>query len=105
MLVSSETPDRQPGRRMYVCPGCKTQIPFGTETSEPPDNCPKCRRRLYIPTIMGEVTYGGVRDVREDQTEEQALATAPNKRISLRTLLIATTLIAVGLGLVAWFTH
>ena len=52
MRVASEMPDWQPNRRMYICPGCKTPIPFGTETSAPPDNCPTCRRRLYIPTMM-----------------------------------------------------
>jgi hypothetical protein len=40
---------------MYVCPGCKTRIPYGTETKPPPDNCPKCQRRLYIPTKVEHV--------------------------------------------------
>jgi len=36
---------------VYVCPACKTRIPFGTETKPPPDYCPGCRRLLYIPSV------------------------------------------------------
>jgi len=37
-------------RSVYICPQCKTRIPFGTETESPPRKCPGCERRLYIPT-------------------------------------------------------
>jgi DNA-directed RNA polymerase subunit RPC12/RpoP len=37
---------------MYVCPQCKTRIPFGTETKPPPSRCPSCQRRLWIPTTL-----------------------------------------------------
>jgi DNA-directed RNA polymerase subunit RPC12/RpoP len=35
---------------VYICPGCKTRIPFGTEKKRPPARCPGCDRRLHIPT-------------------------------------------------------
>ena len=38
------------GGFVYVCPKCKTRIPFGTETKPPPGRCPGCGRRLWIPT-------------------------------------------------------
>jgi hypothetical protein len=79
MLVASGTPDREPERRMYVCPGCKTRIPFGTETSNPPDNCPKCRRRLYVPTTVGKGIFGRVRDARDADSDERTTAAIPNK--------------------------
>jgi DNA-directed RNA polymerase subunit RPC12/RpoP len=100
MLVASGTPDRQPEPRMYVCPGCKTRIPLGTETSSAPDNCPKCRRRLFIPTLIGEGTYGRVRDPRDrDDPDLNTQITAPSRRIIFRTLLIATLCLTVGLAL------
>jgi hypothetical protein len=37
---------------VYICPHCKTQIPFGTETKHPPGRCPGCKARLYIPTTL-----------------------------------------------------
>jgi DNA-directed RNA polymerase subunit RPC12/RpoP len=40
---------------MYVCPKCKTRIPFGTQTKPPPRKCPGCGRRLGIPTTMKEL--------------------------------------------------
>ncbi len=40
-------------RSVYVCPGCKTRTPFGTETEPPPRNCPGCGRQLGIPTQFG----------------------------------------------------
>jgi hypothetical protein len=40
-----------PGRPMYVCPHCKTRIPFGTPTKPAPDQCPSCKARLSIPTV------------------------------------------------------
>lgn len=41
------------GRRpVYVCPGCKARIPFGTESEPPPDRCPECFRRLWIPSVV-----------------------------------------------------
>src|SRR5262249_61643542 len=36
----------------YVCPNCKTRIPFGTEDTPPPKRCPKCERRLWIPSNL-----------------------------------------------------
>src|SRR5437879_9345298 len=39
-------------RLVYVCPHCKTRIPFGTETYPPPSKCPGCQHRLDIPTVM-----------------------------------------------------
>ncbi len=39
-------------RPVYVCPGCKTKIPFGTETDPQPTRCPGCDRRLWIPTVL-----------------------------------------------------
>lgn len=39
-------------RLVYRCPACKTKIPFGTETTPPPDHCPTCRRELSIPTVL-----------------------------------------------------
>jgi rubrerythrin len=43
-------------RSMYVCPQCKTRIPFGTQTKRPPSRCPSCQRRLGIPTIKAAST-------------------------------------------------
>jgi hypothetical protein len=39
------------GRRisLYVCPHCKTRIPFGTETEAPARSCPGCQAPLSIP--------------------------------------------------------
>src|SRR5262245_2434833 len=73
MLVSSDTPEPHPNRRMYICPGCKTPIPFGTETSEPPDNCPKCGRRLYIPTIIGGAVPGRTRERPESRFQQHSV--------------------------------
>lgn len=44
--------DTSEARAMYACPKCKTRIPFGTETKPPPDHCPTCKRRLFIPTHL-----------------------------------------------------
>jgi uncharacterized protein YlaI len=102
MLVATGTPDREPGPRMYVCPGCKTRIPFGTETSEPPDNCPKCRRRLYIPTIVGAETRGRARDERDEQPDESIqVVPVPSRQSKVRdALLIVLILLAVGLMII-----
>ncbi len=48
---------RQPGT-MYVCPGCKARIPFGTKTKPPPKVCPGCQRNLHISTILGYTKDG-----------------------------------------------
>lgn len=45
-------------RSMYACPQCKTRIPYGTETQPAPDRCPTCQRRLYIPTVVENLTLG-----------------------------------------------
>src|SRR5262245_22070904 len=37
---------------VYVCLGCKTRIPFGTETTPAPSRCPGCHKRLYIPASL-----------------------------------------------------
>jgi hypothetical protein len=37
---------------VYVCPGCKTRIPFGTESNRPPTRCPGCDRELNIPSVV-----------------------------------------------------
>ena len=50
--VASTEAQRAETRTMYVCPKCKTRIPFGTETKPPPRKCPGCGRRLGIPTTM-----------------------------------------------------
>src|SRR5262245_50982418 len=36
-------------RIVYVCPKCKTRIPFGTEKMPAQKECPGCGRRLGIP--------------------------------------------------------
>lgn len=38
-------------RPVYVCPKCKTRIPFGTRTEPPPDHCPGCGKSLGIPSV------------------------------------------------------
>jgi DNA-directed RNA polymerase subunit RPC12/RpoP len=43
---------------MYVCPQCKTRFPFGTETKPPPTRCPRCERRLWIPTTLMKLPGG-----------------------------------------------
>jgi transcription initiation factor IIE alpha subunit len=42
-------PDQRP---VYVCPHCKTRIPFGTKNNPPPSKCPGCWYQLYIPTEL-----------------------------------------------------
>jgi hypothetical protein len=37
-------------RSEYVCPRCKTRIPFGTTTEPPPTRCPV---RNWIPALLG----------------------------------------------------
>ena len=39
-------------RSVYVCPRCKTRIPFGTTTEPPPTRCPGCQKPLCIPTVL-----------------------------------------------------
>ena len=39
-------------RPVYLCPGCKAQVQFGTVSAPPPNRCPNCQRRLYIPTNL-----------------------------------------------------
>jgi DNA-directed RNA polymerase subunit RPC12/RpoP len=45
-------------RSVYVCPRCKTRIPFGTETKAPPRRCPSCQRRLSIPRALASKPSG-----------------------------------------------
>ncbi len=40
---------------VYVCPRCKTRIPFGTTTEPPPARCPGCRKPLSIPTVLDPI--------------------------------------------------
>ena len=37
---------------VYVCPGCKARIPFGTPGHPPPEHCPGCGRQLGIPSVV-----------------------------------------------------
>src|SRR5437868_12902316 len=39
-------------RPVYVCPHCKTRVPFGTETQPPPSRCPGCNFRLGVPSTL-----------------------------------------------------
>lgn len=39
----------------YVCPRCKTGIPFGTSTQPPPTRCPGCQKPLGIPTALDPI--------------------------------------------------
>jgi hypothetical protein len=50
---------RQP-KTMYVCPGCKTRIPFGTKSNPPPTVCPSCQSSLHIPTLVGYTEDGPI---------------------------------------------
>ena len=50
--AASAEAERIESHSMYVCPKCKTRIPFGTETKPPPSECPGCGRRLGIPTTL-----------------------------------------------------
>ena len=47
-------PFQQP---IYVCPHCKTKIPFGTVTEPPARQCPNCHFRLYIPTVLKNLPW------------------------------------------------
>lgn len=91
MVVSTETPDWRPNRSAYICPGCNTAIPFGTETTEPPDNCPKCRRRLYIPKVIGQKTFGRGRCEHDEQDEQGTPTTASYVPGKLRRVHIAAS--------------
>ena len=51
----AESSEVQSERPLYVCPQCKTRIPFGTETKPPPTRCPGCQRRLSIPTTLSKL--------------------------------------------------
>ena len=44
-------------RFMYICPQCKTRIPFGTETTPALTRCPGCQRRLSIPSTITKSTF------------------------------------------------
>ena len=66
-------------RSMYLCPHCKTPMPYGTQTEAPPDFCPECQRRLYIPTMVENRTLGGAPKVTQH-------VVTPRKR-GLRALL------------------
>lgn len=100
MIASSETPGGQPSRTMYICPGCKTPMPFGTETETPPDNCPKCNRRLYIPTVIGPVLLGRTRDKPEHNSPQHTVSSIRFRK--LRIAFSATCLIACVLFIALW---
>ena len=51
-VAKATATETREARSMYACPRCKTRIPFGTETVPPPDHCPNCQRRLFIPTEL-----------------------------------------------------
>lgn len=42
---------------VYICPHCKSRIPFGTENDPPPRKCPGCQHRLFIPTALGRNSF------------------------------------------------
>lgn len=42
-------------RSVYVCPRCKTRIPFGTTAEPPPTHCTGCRKPLSIPTVLDTI--------------------------------------------------
>ena len=55
VAMAAKVAPQVPARSNYVCPGCKTQIPYGTQTNPPPDHCPTCLRGLSIPTRLEHV--------------------------------------------------
>ena len=81
MMVSLGTPEDQPRWTTYLCPGCKTPIPFGTEEKAPPDNCPKCRRRLYIPTVMSLARLEQLREKQKLTIQPEQLAEWPRSEV------------------------
>jgi len=52
MEATLVTADTVKFRARYVCPGCQMKIPFGKVTAPPPTACPRCERKLFIPTFI-----------------------------------------------------
>jgi uncharacterized paraquat-inducible protein A len=44
-------------RPVYVCPHCKTRIPFGTDAKPPARRCPGCQADLSIPSILEQLPW------------------------------------------------
>ncbi len=101
MTVLLGTPEDQPHRTIYICPGCSTPIPFGTDTTAPPANCPTCKRRLYIPSVLTLAELYRRRDKQKATTNQPTVRQASTndvKPMRYRKLRIAWS---VGWGLAA----